>query len=113
MYIDRNAKVSNSHFYSFIPAGIAISAAAVGTRAIKKTNRSDTFIKTTKNCAHKYTLENKKELTSFLGDFLNFKSFAQKVDKVGNKKMFALIFGTGIITNTIGAKFIHDVFFNK
>lgn len=110
MYIDRNAKVSNSSVINYVPAGIAISAISIGTRALKDVNRSDTFVKTAKNCVKDYTLGNKKDLTSFLGEFLNLKSFAEKVDKVGNKKMFALIFGVGALSNALVAKCIADLF---
>ena len=99
-----NIKESNkkrTRYQYTIPAGFALSSACIAGRALNKSNKSDTFIKTAKNCIKDYTISNKKDISFFLGNWIN---------KTRNKIMFPLIFFAGGLTNGLFIDWLIRVF---
>lgn len=102
----------SSNCVNYLPAGIVATTACVGIRAFIGNNRSDTFVKTIKNCAKAYTHENKQNLGDFF-EFINMKKFGDKIKNVGNKKMFAFIFAADTLFTAITFAAIKDFFKKK
>lgn len=99
--IAQQAKRKKSYYQYTIPAGFALSSACIAGRALRETNKADTFIKTAKNCMRDYTMGNKKDLSFFLGN---------RINRVNNKIMFPLIFIAGGLTNGLFIDWIVKVF---
>ena len=90
------------NYYNYaIPLGFALSADCILLRALKKSNRADSFVKTIKNCARDYTVGNKKDLSLFLGKWVN---------NVSNKTMLPLIFLAGGLTNGLFINWLIKLF---
>ena len=95
---------------NYIPIGLAVCGTTVGYRAIYRKNRGDTFIKTAKNCAREYTIENKKHISTFLTEFLNNKKLTEKLNKLSNKKMFALLVTAKTLLSATGVAICRNLF---
>ncbi len=108
-----NGSAKKTSLKNYLPFGVGISAASIASRALLKENRADTFVNTAKNCAKKYTASNKKDIVTFIGDFLKMPDIAKWIDKIGNKKMFAMLFTAGAVTNAWFLAWISNLFFNK
>jgi len=113
-YIAEQKKQNRNYFLTkALPAGAIIFGADVFLRGSNEKNKADTFIKTVKNYAKEYTISNKKDFSSFFGEFLKMDKFGKWINKVGNKPMFAFLMGAEILINAICVKSIHDWFKNK
>ncbi len=106
-----NQQNNSDFFYKrALPFGVLISAGSVALRAYPKENRCDTFVKTAKNAAKIYTRENKATISSFFKDFLKFEKAGNWINKIGNKKMFALLFISGAIAEAVFINALHSLF---
>lgn len=91
---------SNSSWVKYLPAGLCISSGCVAIRAIKDECRSDSFVKTAKNCVKEYTVSNKTDIAEFT-KFINLNKLAEKIAGVNNKIAFPILFGTGVLANAM------------
>lgn len=88
-----------SHFVSNMALGGLTTAGWIAAEALKKSNRGDTFVNTSKNCIKSFAVENRDGAVK-LAQKLKLNKAADWVSKLSNKKLaignaaiYTLIFG--------------------
>ncbi len=88
---ERKQMIKNDLKENLLPA-VGVSVLCVGIDAIGKEGiKSDSFIKTVKNCAKSYTVEHRDMIKDFL-KMIKLDKLNKYVDKIGNKTLFAGLF---------------------
>ena len=108
---DERKQMIKKDIKDFILPAVGASVVCIGLDAIGKEGiKSDSFIKTAKNCAKAYTVEHRDNIKELL-EMVKLDKLNKYIDKIGNKTLFAGLFTVSTLFTALAIAGVKQIFF--